>query len=458
MESPEKNTSQPTGGEQKINEYITRIKAGESKEEITQGLPPSFKDAIEKGLSNQEVTAENAESPKEAVSPELSVIPPQYEGMDSETLDFIWTVPEYVDPAKTKTELERKAKALEHLREQENAELAIKARKNEESKQIEKLRQELGATTANETKEVVDPFKHKEVEHSFGDHEQATGMYNTLMDMGKGAMEGFKEDAIRKIDQYTNEIKSGKDKEYVLSGAPEAWRKEVERRLAGEEGTKKEKEVSRLEGMSQVEFATYLVSQKVQFSLDKIYDLLTVRPELRTALMNSSAEDWSKNFSPSKEYKEQVQRIENNKELRGDSNPAWTSMEINNTENKEKDGRHKGYVTMPSNDAILFAENLEANMKDLYQVLKTAGYNGSLKVPASLSGLKLRFDNIVMHGATEKDVDLALPIIEEFLASKNLHVEGTKKGIDQKNEEGKKKSHTELLAEKVFDQINSKKV
>ncbi|HRH31383.1 MAG TPA: hypothetical protein PK950_01830 [Candidatus Paceibacterota bacterium] len=454
MESSEKNTPQPTGGEQKINEYISRIKAGESQEEITQGLPLSFKDAIEKGLSNQEAITEDAESQKEVSSPELAVIPPQYEGMDSETLDFIWTVPEYVDPEKTKTELERKAKALEHLGEQENAELAIKTRKNEESKQIEKLRQELGATTVNEGKEVIDPFKHKEVEHSFGDNEQAVGMYNTLMDMGKGAMEGFKEDAIRKIEQYTNEIKAGKDKEYVLSGAPEAWRKEVERRLAGEEGTKKEKQLSPLEGMSQVEFAAYLVNQKTQFSLDKIYDLLTVRPELRNELLNSSAEAWSKNFSPSKEYKEQVQRIENNKELRGDSNPAWTSMEINNTENKEKDGRHKGYVTMTSQDALLFAENLENNMKELHKALQAAGYNGSLKVPASLSGLKLRFDNIVIHGATEKDVDLALPIIQEFLASKNLHIEGTKKGIDQKNEEGKKKSHTELLAEKVFQQIN----
>jgi hypothetical protein len=452
MESPEKNTPQPTGGEQKINEYINRIKAGESKDAIMQGLPASFTDAIEKGLSSQEATTEDAESLKEVASPELAIIPPQYEGMDSETLDFIWTVPEYMDPEKTKSELERKAKVLEHLREKENVELVRKEKKEEEEKQIEKLRQELGVLP--EKTEPKGPIEKKTVEHSFGDHEQAVGIYNTLVDMGNGALEGFKEDALRKIEQYTNDIKAGKDKEYVLGGAPESWRNEVERRLATEEDTKKEKQPSPFEGMSQVEFASYLVSQKAPFSLDKIYDLLTVRPELRTELMNSTGESWSKNFSPSKEYKEQVERIENNKELRGDSNPAWTSMEINNTENKEKDGRHKGYVTMPSQDALLFAENLESNMKELYKALQAAGYNGSLKVPASLSGLKLRFDNIVIHGATEKDVDLALPIIQEFLTSKNLHVEGTKKGIDQKNSDGKKKSHTELLAEKVFQDIN----
>lgn len=40
----------PTGGEQKVQEYINRIKNGESKDKILEGLPTSFIDDIEKGL------------------------------------------------------------------------------------------------------------------------------------------------------------------------------------------------------------------------------------------------------------------------------------------------------------------------------------------------------------------------------------------------------------------------
>jgi hypothetical protein len=41
----------PSGSEQKINEYVARIRGGESKESILQGLPPSFINGIESGLA-----------------------------------------------------------------------------------------------------------------------------------------------------------------------------------------------------------------------------------------------------------------------------------------------------------------------------------------------------------------------------------------------------------------------
>jgi hypothetical protein len=47
----EKIPNQPTGSEQKISEYVERIQNGESKDSIFDGLPSSFKTAIEKKLS-----------------------------------------------------------------------------------------------------------------------------------------------------------------------------------------------------------------------------------------------------------------------------------------------------------------------------------------------------------------------------------------------------------------------
>ena len=89
-----------SGSEQKIQEYISRIKNGESKDSIMSGLPPSFIAGIESGLNSPK---EN--EPKEEIKSE---IPPQYQGLDAETLNFIWTIPEYVDPERTKQEREKK--------------------------------------------------------------------------------------------------------------------------------------------------------------------------------------------------------------------------------------------------------------------------------------------------------------------------------------------------------------
>lgn len=94
-------------GEQKINEYVTRIQSGESKDSIFDGLPDSFRNSI-----NQKLDAGEA-----VVAPES--VPSQYEGMSSEAVEEIWTIPEYLDPEKTKQEHERKERVLEVLRKEE---------------------------------------------------------------------------------------------------------------------------------------------------------------------------------------------------------------------------------------------------------------------------------------------------------------------------------------------------
>jgi hypothetical protein len=50
-----------SGSEQKIQEYINRIKAGESKDSILQDLPPSFIAGIEAGISEPEKPSETKE-------------------------------------------------------------------------------------------------------------------------------------------------------------------------------------------------------------------------------------------------------------------------------------------------------------------------------------------------------------------------------------------------------------
>lgn len=53
------------GSEEKVQEYVSRIEQGESKESIMQGLPPSFVSGIEAGLNDSSQEKENLENKNE---------------------------------------------------------------------------------------------------------------------------------------------------------------------------------------------------------------------------------------------------------------------------------------------------------------------------------------------------------------------------------------------------------
>lgn len=102
-----------TAANQKITEYINRINNGESKDSIFQGLPESFKTAIEQGLQEQVVE----EKKEEAIE-----IPSRFQGLDSETLDHMWTFPIYIDEEKNKENKDKKERILAALRQKESME------------------------------------------------------------------------------------------------------------------------------------------------------------------------------------------------------------------------------------------------------------------------------------------------------------------------------------------------
>ena len=202
--------------------------------------------------------------------------------------------------------------------------------------------------------------------------------------------------------------------------------------------------------MTQDQFAEYLQENHADaLSREQIYSLLTVRPELREAKLKETDEQWAKRFELNKEYREQTNRIANDKDMSGASNPGWTGISVNDPTNKEANGRQKGYVTVKADKAKEFGLKIEDHVKELYRLLKEAGYNGHLKVPTGMSDLLLRFDNIVLHGATKQDVDLALQIVSDYLNNNGITVESTKTGVDVKDSNGKETSHTDALAEKV---------
>ncbi len=116
----------------------------------------------------------------------------------------------------------------------------IAQREKEDQKNIEVLREDLGAVGP------VDPFAHMEAhEGSSEEHKDAVQIYNAFMNIGKGISEGLEAAFDPKVQQYVNEIRSGKTREYVLGGAPKSMVDAVEKELAkgSEENNSEEKGV-----------------------------------------------------------------------------------------------------------------------------------------------------------------------------------------------------------------------
>lgn len=136
------------GGEQKIQEYIDRIKNGESKDYILKDLPTSFIAGIEAGLNPSQSIELELKSPKQT---EIN-IPPQYKGLDSDTLDFIWTIPEYTDQEKTESEKKKKQEAINFLKQHESQDdFDIEEQKInlKNEAEIEKVREEIASSSEN---------------------------------------------------------------------------------------------------------------------------------------------------------------------------------------------------------------------------------------------------------------------------------------------------------------------
>jgi seryl-tRNA(Sec) selenium transferase len=134
-----------SGSELKIQEYVARIKAGESKDSILQGLPPSFVSGIEAGMNESEGVYESkAEEIVGAQQEDEINIPPQYKGLDADTLDFIWTIPIYIDPEKTKSEKKRKQKVIDALRKKESKGTEILEKNLADEVKVEQIRKDLG--------------------------------------------------------------------------------------------------------------------------------------------------------------------------------------------------------------------------------------------------------------------------------------------------------------------------
>lgn len=183
------------GTVEKVNEYALRILNGEDPESVLSGAD-AFRPLVESAVADYQ---EKKKAELESKESEGEMVPER-------TQELVIT------------------------------EEKITERQKEDEEKIQAIREDLVAVT--------DPLAHMEAYEGAGeDHKQGVQIYNTLMDIGKGLSEGMKEAFDPKVQQYLDEIRSGKSKEYVLGGASKSMVDAVEKELAKniKEGTVEQK-------------------------------------------------------------------------------------------------------------------------------------------------------------------------------------------------------------------------
>lgn len=372
-----------SAGEKKVLEYVERIKAGESKETVLEGLPDSFKSSINERLERGSEAS-------------VAEIPPQYEGMNSEMVEFIWDIPEYLDPQKTKREYERKERALDALRKREVVATVGEQSKSSPQWRIEELQEDLGI----------------------------------------------------------EESPLGIDERKKLSG----WSASFElAKIAGQQGVDltsltREQYVDYAIQNSLAIDDTQLRASSIERTATSPEQVVSLMKEKRKAI-NEAVDKLFARFSfEIKEKAGQDNRfLEEGIRVRQgtkDSN-SWLFFAINGSTPEGATETYKSYASVK--DLNTFTPE---RFKDLMRALRDAGYNGDIKTFQDLvdQGPRLN-DQIVMHGATEADAKLALSVAEKFFGS-DLDQKGF--GKDEVVD-GKNTSYSQILAQKIIDAVKGGK-
>ncbi len=214
---------QPINLSPKIQEYVDRVNVGNSKEEMEEiiknigDIPQSWLDQVRVHTIDK--------LPKES-KPEIDLfdmpmIPSNLVSLidDPETLKNMWTISVYADPAireKMEAWRERGVEYAKMLQEEKKQKQIIIEREKNDKNEIEKIRTELQLSLKTEQQQKA---------------EQITQFFDIDMkDVDKKVIE--------KAQQYAQQIKDGKSKEYVLQGATQYMIQLVEKMLI--ENTNKE--------------------------------------------------------------------------------------------------------------------------------------------------------------------------------------------------------------------------
>lgn len=405
-----------TGGEQKIEEYVNRIKAGESKDSIFKDLPESFRTGIEKRLSepSEQIPVEDkTEDIDQAKDIEESLeVPSKFRGLDSESLDYMWTFPEYLDEKKNEELRSKKKRVIALLKEKELAE-ALKKEKHEASiNRVRELNQQLGIVQPSMANEEVTKQKENPIQES-----------PTLSLEERKRLRGWPASyELAKIAKQKGIDLSKISREEYVEFA-------IENSLAIDD--------------DQLRIAPW---QRMGTSVEEI---VLVNREKKKEINEEAEKAFAKFSFEMRQKAEEENRslLENIRVRQGTKNSnSWLFFGINKGIDGESDETFKSYISLKDLNKLT-----PEKFNKFMVALRDAKYNGDIKIFQDLSeqGVRLN-DQIVMHGRSEADAALAVQVAEQFFGSE----------LDQKSLgkdevlDGKNKSYSQILAKRILDSIN----
>ncbi len=391
-------------GDQKVEEYAQRIKDGEDINKTMEGLPESFRNALEKRL-NQEKPAESPNENSDDV-----MLPPQYEGMSAEAVEYIWTIPEYTDPEKTKQEELRKEKVMAQLWKKEESKVKKEESKAQDFNEQNSIREELGIPipetpqpeTQIETSQTTElsPEDKKKLVGWPASYELAKIAIANGVDLSKMSREDYMQYAI------DNSLKIDDDQ---LRKAP--WNRmgtsvEEVLKMAKEAKASADKELD-------AEFNKFSYEVRQQASTEN----RQIAPGIRVRQGTKDAN-------------------------------SWLFFGVNEGVKDNSQETYKSYFAVKD-----LHDLAPDNFKAFMQELQKSGYNGDIKIFQDLidQGVTLN-DQVVMHGASEADAQKALEVARTFFGDKLSDVSiGKDEVID-----GKNRSYSQILASKIKEAVDNK--
>ena len=209
-----------------------------------------------------------------------------------------------------------------------------------------------------------------------------------------------------------------------------------------------------LESMSQDEYAEWLKQNGLPSGTNKgeLYDMMTARKKyrgnrfLKRVSDYASVSDKLRNLADNILNKVAQDLLVNKLDgIESSTKGAGWNHFIINDDTLHSSETPKGYITL-TQDAVL---NLTPDtIINFLKAVQESGFNGQVKYPAVASRMFLAFDNFVIHGRTQEDVNKVMKIAEDFFKEK---IEALQTGLDRNGT-----SHSDVLANDVAKSLENK--
>jgi hypothetical protein len=202
-----------------------------------------------------------------------------------------------------------------------------------------------------------------------------------------------------------------------------------------------------LAAMSQEEYAAHLAETGLPEGVSA-YDALTASPELRGLNAQQRVDLYIKSKDAAQNFTARMSTLwvafrgttGGVRAIGADS--GWTNFEVGTDRASDGQVRHKSYASLSD-----FINITNEELTGFLEAMDMLGFNGQVKFPGMGSRALLGFDNIVMHGATQRDALLGQKIAQDYFGGR---VTGTQVGADANG-----KSHTQLMAD-ALEATNAK--